>query len=377
MVAYLQKSKGSEGFHQIVDFLTASHISTLENGDMEITATIDGKVKVVSDASIRRHLKLEDSDGISDLPTTKNFEQLALMGSRPRNPTHLGFVFDPLNHPIPCVGSIVDLEVLLIELEVGIVDCFWTADMGISIMCELDAQPIPPYEGDMVKIRSWVNSGHSIRKHVNVLGTCGELDAFVSIPDEGDMTFLRKKGKSGAAVGKLVLLQVIKAKDLELETKRRKLRLRMNFVKIIDFHSSKTMSLYFVEHLCLVNFMLGQRLHSELAFGMEHVIPTSVVIEGEVLYKFRRFLGALVTKLSTCGVVNFTLKRVRDIIIENLDLESKIYAMMRDFLKPESMECTSVLHKLDGVRLQRYHIVSFEELNGVSIALVAWSGTNS
>ncbi|GJS34159.1 hypothetical protein Tco_0532541 [Tanacetum coccineum] len=33
-------------------------------------------------------------------------------------------------------------------------------------------------------------------------------DAFVSIPDEGDMTFLHKKGKSGAAVGKLVLLQV-------------------------------------------------------------------------------------------------------------------------------------------------------------------------
>ncbi|GKF51511.1 hypothetical protein Tco_0147978, partial [Tanacetum coccineum] len=34
---------------------------------MEITATIDGKVKVVSEASIRRHLKLEDSDGISTL----------------------------------------------------------------------------------------------------------------------------------------------------------------------------------------------------------------------------------------------------------------------------------------------------------------------
>ncbi|GJW91439.1 hypothetical protein Tco_0168992 [Tanacetum coccineum] len=54
---------------------------TLENGDMEITATIDGKVKVVSEASIRRHLKLEDSDGISTLPTLEIFEQLALMGS--------------------------------------------------------------------------------------------------------------------------------------------------------------------------------------------------------------------------------------------------------------------------------------------------------
>ncbi|GKA03245.1 hypothetical protein Tco_0676026 [Tanacetum coccineum] len=106
MVAYLHKSEGSEGFHQIVDFLTASHIryaltksltnyvslieqfwqtataSTPENGDMEITATIDGKVKVVSEASIRRHLKLEDSDGISDLPTTEIFKQLALISPR-------------------------------------------------------------------------------------------------------------------------------------------------------------------------------------------------------------------------------------------------------------------------------------------------------
>ncbi|GJT32749.1 hypothetical protein Tco_0923168 [Tanacetum coccineum] len=86
MVAYLQKSEGSEGFHQIVDFLVASHISTLDNGDMEITATIDGKVKVVFEAYIRRHLKLEDSDGIIDLPTIKKFDQLALMGQETKVP---------------------------------------------------------------------------------------------------------------------------------------------------------------------------------------------------------------------------------------------------------------------------------------------------
>nr|GEW91064.1 glutamic acid-rich protein-like [Tanacetum cinerariifolium] len=34
----------------------------------------------VSEASIRRHLKLEDSDGISTLPYTEIFEQLALIG---------------------------------------------------------------------------------------------------------------------------------------------------------------------------------------------------------------------------------------------------------------------------------------------------------
>nr|GEV18523.1 hypothetical protein [Tanacetum cinerariifolium] len=54
--------------------------STLDNGEIEITATIDGKVKVVTEASVRRHLKLEDSDCISNLPTTEIFEQLALMG---------------------------------------------------------------------------------------------------------------------------------------------------------------------------------------------------------------------------------------------------------------------------------------------------------
>ncbi|GJZ17738.1 putative ribonuclease H-like domain-containing protein [Tanacetum coccineum] len=46
-----------------------------------ITATIDRKVKIlVTEASIRRHLKLNDSEGLPTLPTTEIFEQLALMG---------------------------------------------------------------------------------------------------------------------------------------------------------------------------------------------------------------------------------------------------------------------------------------------------------
>ncbi|GKC16608.1 hypothetical protein Tco_1013390 [Tanacetum coccineum] len=111
MVASLKKIEGSERFHQIVDFLNTSNIrnaltenptiyvsliqqfwqtttaSTPDNEEMEITATIDGKVKIVTEASVRRHLKLEDSDGISSLPTTKIFEQLSLMGSPIRHET--------------------------------------------------------------------------------------------------------------------------------------------------------------------------------------------------------------------------------------------------------------------------------------------------
>ncbi|GJW15319.1 hypothetical protein Tco_0019452 [Tanacetum coccineum] len=99
-----QDSEGSEDFHQIIDFLTISHIkyaltenptiytplvqwfwettsaSTSENEEIEITATIDGRVKTITQVSIRRYLKLEDADGISSLPNTEIFEQLALMG---------------------------------------------------------------------------------------------------------------------------------------------------------------------------------------------------------------------------------------------------------------------------------------------------------
>ncbi|GJS33407.1 hypothetical protein Tco_0531789 [Tanacetum coccineum] len=105
MVAFLKKPAGSTRFHQIVDFLNTTHIkyaltenptiyvslihqfwetasaTTNQNGEMEITATIDGRLKTVTEASIRRHLKLKDSAGINSLPNVEIFEQLALMGT--------------------------------------------------------------------------------------------------------------------------------------------------------------------------------------------------------------------------------------------------------------------------------------------------------
>ncbi|GJX45259.1 hypothetical protein Tco_0261935 [Tanacetum coccineum] len=50
------------------------------NGEVEITATINGQLKTITEASLRRHLKLEDADGISSLPNSEIFEHLALMG---------------------------------------------------------------------------------------------------------------------------------------------------------------------------------------------------------------------------------------------------------------------------------------------------------
>ncbi|GKC75645.1 hypothetical protein Tco_1126419, partial [Tanacetum coccineum] len=81
MVAFLKKPEGSAGFYQIVYFLNSTHVkyaltenptiyvllihqfwqtaiaSTSENGEMEITTIINGRVKTVTKASIRRHLK--------------------------------------------------------------------------------------------------------------------------------------------------------------------------------------------------------------------------------------------------------------------------------------------------------------------------------
>ncbi|GJX10022.1 hypothetical protein Tco_0199881 [Tanacetum coccineum] len=104
MVAYLEKSTGSAGFHQIIDFINRSHICyaltkkpevcvsfikqfwrtaeivTDDDGNVKIHATVDGHSLSITEGSIRRHLKLDDQDGLISLPTSEIFAQLALMG---------------------------------------------------------------------------------------------------------------------------------------------------------------------------------------------------------------------------------------------------------------------------------------------------------
>ncbi|GJZ59735.1 hypothetical protein Tco_0615551 [Tanacetum coccineum] len=54
--------------------------STDADGEVTITAIIDGQSKAITEASLRRHLKLEDLDGITSIPNSEIFKQLALMG---------------------------------------------------------------------------------------------------------------------------------------------------------------------------------------------------------------------------------------------------------------------------------------------------------
>ncbi|GJT39087.1 putative ribonuclease H-like domain-containing protein [Tanacetum coccineum] len=87
----LSKPTGSERFQEIVDFLNGSHlryalttnptiyvsliekfwqtatVRTVDNGEQEIAATVDGKEFTITEASVRRHLQLADADEPSNV----------------------------------------------------------------------------------------------------------------------------------------------------------------------------------------------------------------------------------------------------------------------------------------------------------------------
>ncbi|GJR52021.1 hypothetical protein Tco_1402542 [Tanacetum coccineum] len=103
MIACLEKIAGNLEFHEIVDFLTSSlihhaltvsptiYISYIEqfwntassqtvNDEKQIHATVDSKAVVVTEASIRSSLLLNDADGTACLTNEAIFQNLALMG---------------------------------------------------------------------------------------------------------------------------------------------------------------------------------------------------------------------------------------------------------------------------------------------------------
>ncbi|GJV33570.1 putative ribonuclease H-like domain-containing protein [Tanacetum coccineum] len=73
--------------HNVADLLTkgfdagrfqylVSKATTDDNGEVQITATIDGHSMTITES----HFKLDDQDGITSIPNSEIFEQLALMG---------------------------------------------------------------------------------------------------------------------------------------------------------------------------------------------------------------------------------------------------------------------------------------------------------
>ncbi|GJY03428.1 hypothetical protein Tco_0369368 [Tanacetum coccineum] len=67
-------------FTLLLFWQTAVSKSTLEDGEVENCKPRWPTKGLFTGESLRRHLKLEDADGISSLPNSEIFEQLALMG---------------------------------------------------------------------------------------------------------------------------------------------------------------------------------------------------------------------------------------------------------------------------------------------------------
>ncbi|GJS40468.1 hypothetical protein Tco_0565511, partial [Tanacetum coccineum] len=70
LVAFLAKPAESEGFEQIVKMV---------NGE-QLQALVDEKKIVVTEASVKRDLQLDDEEGTYCLPNATIFEELTRMG---------------------------------------------------------------------------------------------------------------------------------------------------------------------------------------------------------------------------------------------------------------------------------------------------------
>ncbi|GJR73499.1 hypothetical protein Tco_0085864 [Tanacetum coccineum] len=79
-VGYLQKPKGSDDYHQILDFLGASHIRSPELGPPAILATIDATPYTITEDSVRGQLQLADDGGIDDLPIADIYSRMDNLG---------------------------------------------------------------------------------------------------------------------------------------------------------------------------------------------------------------------------------------------------------------------------------------------------------
>nr|GEW65445.1 hypothetical protein [Tanacetum cinerariifolium] len=121
MVAILEKGEFNTDFHPMVDFIAASplryaltvkptifvshirqfwstaRIETTDEG-IYILAIVDGIQRTVSEASLRRNLKLRDEDVIVSIPDTELFENLTLMGYNISQNQKLTFQKGQLSH---------------------------------------------------------------------------------------------------------------------------------------------------------------------------------------------------------------------------------------------------------------------------------------
>ncbi|GJY01021.1 putative reverse transcriptase domain-containing protein [Tanacetum coccineum] len=260
MVAFLEKSIGSEGFHQVIDFLSQSHISyaltkkpeiyisfikqfwriaeasTNTNGEVTITAIIDGQSKTITEASLRRHLKLEDHDGITSIPNSEIFEQLALMGYQTDSDklTFQKGVFSPqwsfLIHTLLHCLSPKKTAWEQFSSNIAIALIWITSSPSLSSEPTFEPQPSPDAEYHVLTPNE--SPLHAVHSHESDEGSLKQIELMTLVTKlferigvlEDDLK--RIKQTYSAAFTKLIL----RIKKLESKVKIRKARKRARVV---------------------------------------------------------------------------------------------------------------------------------------------------
>nr|GEX25081.1 hypothetical protein [Tanacetum cinerariifolium] len=79
-VGYLLKPNRSDDYHQIIDFLRASHIRAPELGPPAILTTIDKTPYTITKDLVRSRLQLADDGGITDLAIAEIYSGMDNLG---------------------------------------------------------------------------------------------------------------------------------------------------------------------------------------------------------------------------------------------------------------------------------------------------------
>ncbi|GJR83967.1 hypothetical protein Tco_0154752 [Tanacetum coccineum] len=96
----------------IKQFWQTATVNTLDNEEQEITATLDGHVKTVTIAYVRKYLKLADVGGLSSLPNTEIFDQLSLMGETIRQEVEIPQSNFPTQTPVADEAAFTGVNVV-------------------------------------------------------------------------------------------------------------------------------------------------------------------------------------------------------------------------------------------------------------------------
>nr|GEY86891.1 hypothetical protein [Tanacetum cinerariifolium] len=198
----------------------------------KLNATVDGQDKTITKASVRRHLKLADADGISTLPTTKIFEQLALMGKTRTRTRRIGIRITHSNVP----SSVAD-EAITKEMHDGLGRATTTAsslkaeqDSGNISKTQTKATPSGPSSP-----RTSSEGGNTSQSGKGSMQLLELMDICTKLSD--NVTALENELKSTKAVYKKALITLTK-RVKKLEKKLKYKRRRVVFDSLEDEETS-------------------------------------------------------------------------------------------------------------------------------------------